>query len=345
MGMKRWGAVIAAAALCGLMAILVIFSAAAKNGAREGMALCENLLIPSLLPMMMLSNTLVSSDANRLFTRLFGGLTEALLRLPRQATGAVILGLTCGYPVGAVLTASLRESGVISESEARRLLRFNCCGGIAFTVTAVGSITLHSAHTGSALLFINITAALLYAAADGLLHRKEPLTDLSAGGSSLSAAEALPAAVTASIKGLAAMCAMIVFFSALAAVLPVPSPLLPLLEITKGVCQSEAPIPLPYLAFFLSFGGLCLHLQLFVSIRAIGMSYYDFLSGRLTCAVLSFALGKLYVLLFPAADTVFSNLSSPQGRFSEGGTALGLVMMAGCAVFIADLKNRKLKFA
>ncbi len=343
--MKRWKTALSACLLCGLMVALIVFSDTAKEGAREGMGLCENLLIPSLLPMMILSSTLVTSDANRLLSRLLGGFTEKALHLPRQAAGAVILGLTCGYPTGAMLTASLLRSGQLSRKEARRMLRFNCCGGIAFTVTAVGSLTLRSVHTGVVLLCINITAALCYAMIEGALHRRERLTGAAMEGSHPSVADALPAAVTASLKGLAVMCGFIIFFAALAAMIPLPSPLLPLLEITKGICQNETPIPLPYTAFFLSFGGLCLHLQLIGYLKQIGMPYYDFISGRLACAVMSFAIGKLYMLLFPASSAVFCNLSSQQSRFSEGGAALGIVMIAGCAVFVMDLKNRKLQLA
>lgn len=344
--MKKQGeSLFAALLLCGLMTLLVVYSDTAKAGAREGMALCEHLLLPSLLPMMILSNTLVRSDANKMFSLLFGGFTEAVLHLPRQAAGAVMAGLTCGYPTGAVLTETLQRSGQLSRSEARRLMRFNCCGGIAFTVTAVGRITLGSARAGLALLLINITAALCTAAADGFLRRHEPLTSAKINHERCPVSVALPEAVTASIRGLAVMCAFVIFFAAITAMLPAPDPLLPLLEITKGVCQNETAIPFPYLAFFLSFGGLCLHVQLSGCLKQIGMPYLDFLSGRLACAVLSFLFGKLYGWLFPAESAVFCNLSVRQSRFSEGGAALGLVMMAGCVVFVMDLKNRKLKSA
>ena len=331
--------------LCGLTALLIVFAGAAKEGARTGMALCEHLLIPSLLPMMILANTLIASDADKLFSLLLGKGTEQVLHLPRAAAGAVVCGLTCGYPTGAILTAALCRDGRLSRAEACRLMRFNLSGGLAFTVTAVGSLTYRSAKTGVLLFLINTIAALLCGIITGLCHRRQPLSAELSQRQPLSVAAALPDAVTATVRGLAILCGFIVFFSAVAALLPVPAPLLPLLEITKGVCQNESLLPLPYAAFFLSFGGLCLHLQLIGYLRQIGMRYLDFLTGRIACAALSFALGKLFAWLFPADSTVFCNLAAPQGRFSEGGIAFGALMMAGCAIMIADLKNRKLKSA
>lgn len=343
--MLRWKTFLSAGLLIALTVLLVSHADTAKEGAREGVQLCESLLLPSLLPMMILSNTLLRSDTGELLSCVFGKVTATLFHLPRTATGAILLGLTCGYPTGAMLTASLYESGRLSRGEAHRLMRFNCSGGIAFTVTAVGSLTLHDVRSGIILLTINITASLLYALLDGIVRRREPLSAPKTHVAALSAADALPDAVVASLRGLSVMCAMIVLFSALLRLFPVPPTLLPLLEITQGVCRNELALPLPYTAFFLSFGGCCLHLQVYSYLKQTGMRYFDYLAGRTACALLSFALGQGYCRLFPDSSAVFCNLAAPQSRFSEGGVVFGLVMMAGCAVFIAEIRNRKLQSA
>ena len=342
--MKRWKDALSAAMLCALIAMLAGCSDAAKGGARQGMALCEEVLIPSLLPIMILSNTLLLSCAGRIPGAVFGRFVEAVLHLPKAATGAIIMGLTCGYPTGAMLTASLLENGKISREEAVRIMRFNLCGGIAFTVSAVGRFTLRSAKTGAVLLFVNILSALLCAVLSGAVNRRRPLSR-AATESGVAALDALPDAALASVKGLAMLCGFVVFFSALTALVHVPPALLPLLEITGGLCRNETAFSLPMTAFFLSFGGFCVHLQLLGCLRRIGMRYAEFFAGRVLCASISYALCLVYVRLFPSSSAVFSNLASPQPSFSEGSMALGIVMMAGCAVLVYDLKNRKLKFA
>lgn len=329
-------AVLIAAILC-----LLQFSDAAKEGAREGLQLCEEIIIPSLLPIMILSNTLLRTGSSVL-EKLFGGITEKVFRLPRAATGAIILGLTCGYPTGCMLTATLYQSGRISRSEALRMLRFNVCGGAAFIITAVGKMTLCSAAAGILLLSANITAALLFALVQGFFYRHTPLSASDTAGA-MPIATALPSATEATVRGLAVMSAFIVFFSSLIAIAPIPEQLLPLLEITKGLCQSAVTPSLPYYAFFLSFGGLCIHLQLAHYLSAMQIRYLDFLTGRITCALLSLGIGTLLTQLFPQSTAVFSNLAAPQSALTEGSGALSAVMLVGCAVFIFDLQNRKLK--
>lgn len=221
-------------------------------------------------------------------------------------------------------------------------MRFNVSGGLAFIITAVGNVCLGNTKAGL-LLFICITAAaLLCAAGNALFIKKQPLHNGS-GNSGVPFSQAFTDAASQTVHGLLMMCAFIVLFSALLQVLRPPEALMPLLEITNGVCLREEPLPLPFYAFFLSFGGLCVHLQLFPFLREMDISYMDFLCGRMLCALLSYGLCRLYLVLFPQQTAVFSALSAHAFRPVQESPALSAVMILGCAVVIFDIENRKSK--
>ena len=64
--------------------------------------------------------------------------------------------------------------------------------------------------------------------------------------------------------------AFIVLFAALSSTVKIPEPLLPIIEITNGVCNGDFSLPLT--AAFLSFGGICIHLQISGVLRKFKIS-------------------------------------------------------------------------
>ena len=104
-------------------------------------------------------------------------------------------------------------------------------------------------------------------------------------------------------------------------------------------------MPLPFIAFFTAFGGVCIHLQLSGILRDMGVSLFDFFIFRLAGAVISFILSKLFVLIFPEVGLVSLNLTSAKPVLFNNSVSLSLVTVIGCAVIIFDIENRKLKSA
>lgn len=110
--------------------------------------------------------------------------------------------------------------------------------------------------------------------------------------------DALTLAAPKASQSVIVITAYIVLFSALSNIFKMPEPVLPLLEITNGVCGGDFSLPLT--AAFLSFGGICIHLQISQSLRKIKMSYFEFLLFRLISSVLSYFVMKIILRIFPA---------------------------------------------
>lgn len=328
--------------LTAVIFLLVYLSADAKAGASEGIRLCEGVIIPSLLPVLIIANILLKSRAVRFFESLLGGAVSRVLRLPKSAATPILFGLIAGYPSGAVLTLGQYRAGKIDEAASQRIMRFNFCGGVAFIITAVGRGYYGSARTGAVLYGINILSSIIIAACSSFLYK---------GGDKIGGrSEALPfsdalclSAETAS-KSVILMSAYIILFCALKSIINPPAFLAPILEITSGIFASGGKIPLPFCAAFLSFGGLCIHLQLAGMLGEMKVKFLDFFVFRTLSSVLSFALCKAYLLAFPDSAAAFNNAAEGITlQFTEANAALGVIAMLGCAMLVLEIENRKIR--
>jgi len=82
-----------------------------------------NVVFPSLFPFFVASEILYRTG----FIKAIGILLEPIMRpfnVPGCGSFAFAMGITSGYPVGAKITASMREEKLLSKTESERLLSF-----------------------------------------------------------------------------------------------------------------------------------------------------------------------------------------------------------------------------
>lgn len=334
------------AACLALCLILICFSPAAKSGIMDALKLCANILIPSMFPFLVLSNFIALSSVSSTVGKGIGGIISRLFRLPENASSVLLLSLTAGYPTGAVMVSSLLEHQEIDRETGARLLKFCFNSGLPFAVTAVGSFMLNDRKAGFVLFLSNLLSTLLIGLTD---RRGRPKC---AREYLLSYPLNAPDALTESVKkGSAAMlnvCAYVILFGALnglagtiEAIQPVYRFLLPLLEITSGTAACIKSVSLPLLAFYLGFGGLCIHLQLLFAVRQTGMKIGAYFKCRLLQAGLSYLICRLLLLFFPVTETVFSNLSGTTARVFSISLPLTAIMLLMSLVLILDIDKQK----
>lgn len=325
-----------------LIICFIVFSVKAKAQALEGMKLCLNVIVPTLLPILILTNTIIKSSSRVFLEAVFSPLAR-LLRLPKCACCALILGLIGGYPTGAILTNELFNLHLIDNKTAKRLLRCSFCGGVAFIITAVGTIHLNSTKTGIIIYTVNVLSSIIICVADGIIHPNTNKSTKECSIGSQSFCNALINSIECSTKSVAVMCGCIVFFSAICGLVSIPPFAMPLIEITNGIFKFNGSISMPYLCFFLSFGGLCIHLQILNVIKSTGIGYIDFFVHRVVGGLISYFLGKGYILLFNPDTEVFSNISQITPRLNQINGSLSIILLASCIVIVVDLNNKKSK--
>ena len=294
---------VTAAALAGLIAM----PAAALAGAKRGLAVCAEVIVPSLLPFMILSGLLTGLGLPQLLARALGGAFERLFALPGAAATALILGLTGGYPVGAAALADLVRSGELTAEEAARALPFCNNTGPGFLIGAVGGAAFGSVRVGALLYLSHALAALAVGllGAVGKPRRREARRGSTLTVRSLPAL--LPEAVGRAAASMVNICAFAVFFSVLTALadalglfptlrgmlaartgleLGAAEALLRgLLELGSGAAALRSLAPtagnLALAGFILGFGSLSVHCQTLAAVAGTEIKTARHFAGRL----------------------------------------------------------------
>lgn len=327
--------------LLSITVLLIAFSLDAKNGAKNGLSLAEGIIVPSLLPLLIIFNLIMKTGAGSVIEKLFSPITEKIFRLPKCTSSAIIFGLIGGYPTGALLTENLYNNGDIDSITAKRLLRFNVNGGVAFIITAVGSVVLKNEKAGTILFVSTTVSSIIIAFLSSFRYEKIKNSEISYN--SMPFDEALSDSVDISIKSVLNISAFIILFSALNEIVKLPPFAMPLIEITNGIVNNHKAFTLPEIAFLLAFAGFCIHFQIFTIIKKVGMKYLDFLFWRIAHAVLSYFLCLIILKFVPIELAVFSNVSEIVSEVSYINPTLSILMILGCAVIIFDIEGRKKK--
>lgn len=105
--------------------LLLAQPAWALTGARKGLLLWANVVLPTLLPFMICSGMIVALNGVPLLTKPFSPFLSGFMGLSQPGSFVFITGLLCGYPMGARMDSRFLEEGRIGLREARMLLAFS----------------------------------------------------------------------------------------------------------------------------------------------------------------------------------------------------------------------------
>lgn len=313
-------------------ASLVLYPTQSAQGARVGVNLCLELLIPSLFPFFVLSSLFIATG----FVQICSKPTESMMRRVFGVSGpgaaAFCLGLIGGYPAGARAVAQLVEQSVCSQKEARRLSLFcNNCGP-AFFLGAVGIGVFGQENVGFLLLAANLASAVSIGIFANILlgsaERSPPQPSSTIKRTSL--INVFPDCIRSSFSATLNVCAYVILFSVISALadhtglLPALGAflgdLLPytdsallsrslcigLLEISTGTAalqgSTSLSVSLPLAAFLLGWGGFSVHCQSLPFWRQAGVQMLPYLTAKLLQGVLSAAFTVLGMHILPLSQ-------------------------------------------
>ncbi|MBR2133664.1 MAG: hypothetical protein IJ851_03030 [Eubacterium sp.] len=319
--------------------LLITFSSDARQGALDGIILAQNTVVPSLLPILIIVLVIMKSGAGEAASRLTGFFCTRVLRLPAVCSSAILFGLVGGYPTGALLTAELYGNDDIDSLQARRMMCFNFCGGCGFIITAVGSARLNNSKLGLLLFASNVVSSIVVGFVLSRFSRGCEKTFYTFR-ESLSIGDALVSAVNDSVKSVINITAYIVLFSAFNSLACLPKYLLPIAEITSGICGKES-FSLPMISAYLAFGGFCIHLQLLSVLKKIHMPYYEFFLSRLFCAVLSYFVTRFILFIFPLDAQVFLSQSESVMKAYCVSPGVSVLLVLGCVILVLDVSSKR----
>lgn len=154
--------------LTGLLGVMILFfilfPGIVCEGAKRGLLLWFDTVLPALLPFMILSNFLIRQNITESISYIMSPVFTKVFGLSKAGCYPAVIGFLSGYPIGAKAAAQLYQENMISREEAQYLLTF-CnnaspmflleyiglhCMGLRYPVLVLALIVL-SAFLGSFL--------------------------------------------------------------------------------------------------------------------------------------------------------------------------------------------------
>lgn len=108
-----------------LLLYMLLFPKRVLADSLAGVNLWFHTILPSLLPFMILSNVLIRGNTVSFLMRPFTGFFRHALGLSAEGGYVWLLGLFCGFPMGARLTGEMYRQNRITKAEADYLLTFS----------------------------------------------------------------------------------------------------------------------------------------------------------------------------------------------------------------------------
>ncbi|NGM84749.1 sporulation integral membrane protein YlbJ [Paenibacillus sp. 7124] len=159
--------------LAGCMLLLLLHPEAALSAALRGLAIWWDVLFPSLFPFFVISELMLGFGVVHLFGALLDPLMRPLFRIPGSGGFVMAMGYVSGYPVGARLTAKLREQNLLTRVEGERLVAFTTSSDPIFLLGAVSVGFFQNAALGPCLAIAHYGSGLLVGLLMSFHGRKE----------------------------------------------------------------------------------------------------------------------------------------------------------------------------
>ena len=142
------------------MSILIIKSSYVSKAFSEGLYFGIKKVVPSLFPFIIATQILISSGGISVLTEMLEKRTSNI-KININTITPCLIGLLCGFPIGAKCTRELYEQAKISKQEADVLLIGANCASPAFVISAIGEGMLNSKSTGVAIWLMCTSTSLL----------------------------------------------------------------------------------------------------------------------------------------------------------------------------------------
>ena len=308
--------------------LLVIFSNEISVYILSSIERCITIIVPSLYIFMITSDLIISSNIYVVFSKPFSIISRCLFKIPEQFFAIYIISNIGGYPVGAKLITDMLKEDKIDHITAENMMSYCFLSGPAFIFGIVGTNIFHDIKIG-VIIFISIFLSnFIIAVIIGLNHdvpenyKNIPRIELTV--------EKFILSIYSGGKSIFNICTVIVFFSSLICIID-NSGIISLLanwidyytkldyataitmiktfvEISNISLFDSNLNNVPLITSLLSFGGLCIILQ--IKSIAPDLSLKRFIIFRGISMILSYLICKLlcfitYDLLLPAYSPAY----------------------------------------
>lgn len=336
---------------------------------KKGLKLCANTVIPSLFPFMVISELIVKSGLGAKVGKLLSKPVKWLFGVGEGGACAFILGIICGFPIGAKTISSMMERGEIEKNEAERALTFCNNPGSAFVISAVGVSLFGSLRLGVTLYACVILSAVIVGTVGRIfigkktnsIHSNSVLCTSHSELPSASPVVIFTSSIQSSASSMLTVCALVAFFSSfvgclgailekLGAPTTLTAAIFGFFELSSGVGMT-AELP-PTSAILLSsialgWSGLSVHFQVMSVCSGQNLSFKPYLIAKFCQGIVCSALTALALKLFPLSEDAFAEITTSLTKSAPYSNAAFVCIVffaaAICGIFLTFFSKNATK--
>lgn len=267
---------------------------------------CLSVIIPSMFIFLCITTFISKSGIHSILTSPFKRFSEKLLRIPKEGFAVFLLSMISGYPAGIKLINDNLSQGNINAKQADTMSCFCFFSGPAF-ISGTAAAFLYPDSNAGLLIFLSCLMGNIFVMF--ILTRTLSKLQNTKSIKNKMSSNTLILSVKSASSAMVQMCVMIAAFGGFIAILEISgiinsislytnsilnipkettnSILLSLLEISNIITlPTKDPQLLPITAFLISFGGICVHMQV-ASLAESYFSFKRFFTARILSAAFS----------------------------------------------------------
>jgi len=157
-----------------IAASMIVYPEPSFKAAERGLTVWWEIVLPALLPFFIAAELLMDLGV----VHFMGVLTEPLMRpvfnVPGSGSFTFAMGVASGYPLGAALSARLKDSGLVTKTEAERLMCFCNTSDPLFMTGAVAVGMFKRADLAGIIIAAHYLSALTVGVLLRFWKRKDP---------------------------------------------------------------------------------------------------------------------------------------------------------------------------
>lgn len=293
--------------------LLVIFVKDVSAAVLNSLKVCIETIIPSLYAFMIISEFIISSNLYKILSKPFSLISRYVFRIPEQFFSIFLIGSIGGYPIGAKLLTGMYKENKIDKETAEHMINYCYLAGPAF-ICSIAGIKIFSSLKAGIIIFTSIICANILIAFISGMKRSIPPKSKYSIKLELSFSKLIQS-IYDGAKGMFSICTIIIFFSSFICIaektgiisfaaklisdytnlnyinsIAAVKSFIEISNITLLETNNYNLIPLA--ASLLSFGGLCVLMQI-EGITANKILIKHFYLYRIMSMFLSYLLCKL----------------------------------------------------
>lgn len=285
---------------------LLFFSYDVIESIKLSFSICMNNLFPSLIPFMLLSNILIKYNLIDDMSYMFGKLMNKILKVNKNCAFILIMSMISGTPSNGKYISDLLNNNLIDLDDANKCLKFCHFTNPIFILGTIGYTFLGNKKLGLIILISHFLSSFIICAFNKKKTYKETITTSKTNKNNnfiYILNESIKSTISTLLLILGIITTCLIITCLLNKIFNINNNykfIYGIIEITQGLkflSLSNLSIKLKTIisSFLISFGGFCIHMQVFSILDNKKIRYIPYLICRIFHGIIS-ALITLVIL-------------------------------------------------